>query len=161
MNLKMNRQALFALFLIILDVGYFAQALTLPAPFQLGEPGPAFLPIVLAVVLFVSCVRILWLELAGTSSEDDGESQPAARISLRSILLIVVTGLFVWVFEPLGYWISTLLYTFVVASLFEYERTNSIRKSAMMAAIIATGVTVAGYLFFVTLFGLGLPEGII
>ena len=59
MNLKMNRQALFALFLIILDVGYFAQALTLPAPFQLGEPGPAFLPIVLAVVLFVSCVLSL------------------------------------------------------------------------------------------------------
>lgn len=159
---KMNRQALFALLLIILDVGYFAQALTLPRPFQLGEPGPAFLPILLSLILFISCVCILWQELAGTVSDvDKNEVDHSVRIAPRSIVLIVATALFVWAFEPLGYWIATFLYTITVAWLFEREREISLPFSVLTSGAIAAGVTTAGWLFFMTLFGLSLPLGII
>lgn len=158
---KMNRQALFALFLIILDVGYFAQAMSLPRPFQLGEPGPAFLPIILSLILFVSCVRILWQELADTVSEEDAkEVDRSVKIAPRSIVLILATVLFVWAFAPLGYWIATFLYTGTIAWLFEREREISLPFSLLTSSCIAAGVTAAGWLFFMTLFGLSLPAGI-
>lgn len=156
----MNRQAMFALFLIILDVGYIVQAFNLPRPFQQGEPGPAFLPLILATILMISCVRILWLELAGTKTTADGdESDVGARVTPRSILLILGTAIFVWAFEPLGYWISTFLYTFGVAWLFEREQKKPIKSSLFITSIIAASVTTVGWLFFVTLFKLGLPTG--
>src|SRR5690606_17802064 len=63
MSFAMNRQAIAALFLLVLNTGYFVQALALPRPFQFGEPGPAFLPLILSGVLFVASGRILYMEL--------------------------------------------------------------------------------------------------
>lgn len=154
----MNRQVAFALFLIVVDIGYFLDALTLPRPFAQGEPGPAFMPFLLSIVLFVACARILWKELRG---QGGGEEDEAARIGFRprAFALMAATGAFVYLFEPLGYWIATLLYTFAVALLFERERLGSFVKALPLSALMAAGITTAGWLFFVTLFDLMLPEG--
>lgn len=147
---------MFALLLIVLDAAYMSEALTLPRPFQLGEPGPAFMPMLLAVVLFIAACRILWMELAGTATRHETED---VRITPRAIALIVVTAGFVWAFQPLGYWIATLPYVFVVAALFEHERIGFDWRLPVFSALIAVVVTAAGWLFFVTLFDLFLPAG--
>lgn len=154
----MNRQAIAALFLLVLNTGYFVQALTLPRPFQFGEPGPAFLPLILSGILFVACGRILYMELRGIRGAGEGEEVTESVSIVKPIALVLVTAGFVYGFEPLGYWISTLLYTFFVAMLFEYERTSPLRAVAV-AAIVALGTTLSGWLFFVTLFDLFLPSG--
>lgn len=159
MNVKMNRQALFALLLIALDAGYFFQSLSLPRPFQLGEPGPAFLPIVLSVALFTSCAGVIWHELANTAAPDDDAGVSAGRIRPRSIALVVASAAFIFAFEPLGYWIATFAYTFLIAWLFERERDISHVRALVTSALIAAGITAAGWLFFVTLFSLFLPTG--
>lgn len=154
----MNRQAIAALFLLVLNTGYFVQALTLPRPFQFGEPGPAFLPLILSGILFVASGRILYMELRGIRAAG-GEDGPTEAVSVaKPIVLVLVTAGFIYGFEPLGYWIATLLYTFFVAMLFEYERTSPWRAVAV-AVIVAIGTTLAGWLFFVTLFELFLPSG--
>lgn len=159
MTLSMNRQALFALLLIVLDAGYFYQSLSLPRPFQLGEPGPAFLPMILSAILLIACARILWKELTGTAEAEEEADGAGERITPRAIALIGATGGYIWLFEPLGYWPATLLYTFAVAALFEHERTGSLPRALAIAALIAAGITVAGWLFFVSLFELFLPAG--
>lgn len=155
----MNRQVAFALVLIVVDIGYFLDALTLPRPFAQGEPGPAFMPFLLSIVLFVACVRILWKEARGLGG--DGEEDDAARIGFRprAFALMAATGAFVYLFEPLGYWIATLLYTFAVALFFERERVGDFVRALPLSAMMAAGITTAGWLFFVTLFDLMLPEG--
>ncbi len=153
----MNRQAIAALFLLVLNTGYFVQALALPRPFQFGEPGPAFLPLILSGILFVASGRILYMELRGIDT-GEGEAPTESVSAAKPIALVLVTAGFVYGFEPLGYWIATLLYTFLVALLFEYERTSPLRAIAV-AAIVAFGTTLAGWLFFVTLFDLFLPSG--
>jgi putative tricarboxylic transport membrane protein len=158
MGLARNGQALFALFLMILSAGYFAEALTLPRPFARGEPGPAFLPLILSLVLFASAGRILISELRGTGTVED-EGAPAGGLSVKPILLAAITGVFVYLFEPLGYWLATLGYTFGVAVLFEYERTARPLRIVAGSAAVAVGITVVGWLFFVTLFDLFLPTG--
>lgn len=153
----MNRQAIAALFLLVLNTGYFLQALALPRPFQFGEPGPAFLPLILSGILFVAGGRILYMELRGIESGD--KEAPTESVSVaKPIVLVLVTAGFVHGFEPLGYWIATLLYTFLVALMFEYERTTPLR-AIVVAAIVSFGTTLAGWLFFVTLFDLFLPSG--
>lgn len=159
MNVKMNRQALFALLLIALDAGYFFQSLSLPTPFQLGEPGPAFLPIVLSAFLFISCAAIIWQELAKTAEPDDNTGVSAGRIRPRSIALVVATAGFIFIFEPLGYWIATFIYSLIVAWLFERERDITHVRALVTSALIAAAITAAGWLFFVTLFALFLPTG--
>ncbi len=158
MGLARNGQALFALLLLILNAGYFAEALTLPRPFALGEPGPAFLPLILSLVLFVAAGRILFAEMRGTGTVED-EGAPAGPLSVKPVLLAAMTGVFVYLFEPLGYWLATLLYTFGVAALFEYEKTARPLRIVAVAAAVAVGMTVVGWLFFVTLFDLFLPTG--
>lgn len=153
----MNGQVAFALFLLVLSIGYFYEALSLPRPFELGEPGPAFLPMILSAVMFVACGRILYQELRGTA-EDEGRPG-GISISGRSVVLVVVTAGFIYLFEALGYWPATLCYTFAVALLFEHERTSSFRHAVPISALLAVGITIAGWLFFVTLFKLFLPTG--
>lgn len=153
----MTRQAIFALLLLALDAAYFFQALSLPLPFAAGEPGPSFMPLILVVVLGVSCLGILVQEMRGTVSDDQAEE---VHFGWKTVALIALTAAFVWAFDRLGYWIATVLYTFAVAWLFEQERLGAGR--AMLSALaIAVGITLAGWLFFVTLFELFLPQGVL
>lgn len=158
MGIARNGQALFAIFLLVLSAGYCAEALTLPTPFERGEPGPAFLPLILSLVLFVAAARILVAELRGTG-DSTSEGAPAGGFSIRPIILAAITGLFVYVFEPLGYWLATLFYTFAVAVLFEFDRSSRPLRIVAIAAAVSVGMTLVGWLFFVTLFDLFLPTG--
>ncbi|WMS42235.1 tripartite tricarboxylate transporter TctB family protein [Acuticoccus sp. MNP-M23] len=148
-----NREAIFALFLLVMNTGYFIETLKMPRPFQLGEPGPAFLPMLLSAIMFVAAGRILVGALGGFRT-DDGE-----RFSIKPLILAALTLGFIALFEPAGYWIATLAYTFTVAVLFSLEDSRAPLKVAGLSAIIAICVTGVGYLFFVTLFDLYLPEG--
>lgn len=158
MGIARNGQALFAIFLLVLNAGYFAEALTLPTPFAMGEPGPAFLPLILSLVLFVAAGRILIAELRGTGDAAE-EGTPTGGFSVKPVILAAITGVFVYAFEPLGYWLATLFYTFAVAVLFEFERTARPLRILAVAAAVSVGMTVVGWLFFVTLFDLFLPTG--
>ncbi|WP_084513906.1 tripartite tricarboxylate transporter TctB family protein [Salipiger mucosus] len=152
----MTRQALFALALIVFDGWYLYQSFDLPRPFATGEPGPAFFPWILAAVLGLAAFAVLVQELSGRPVP--GEDTEGARVTWRTVVLIALTAGFAWAFEPLGYWVATALYTFAVAWLFEQERAGAL-KATLTGAIIAAGITGAGWLFFVTLFELFLPEG--
>lgn len=151
----MTRQALFALLILAVDVAYLQQALELPLPFARGEPGPSLMPLVLVLTLGIGALGVLVQELRGTAEHEDDED---ANFSLRTVALIVLTCGFVWAFEPLGYWYATLTYTFGVAWLFEQERLGP-AKALLTSALIAAAITGVGWLFFVTLFDLFLPEG--
>lgn len=151
----MTRQALFALFILAIDVAYLQQALELPLPFASGEPGPALMPMVLVVTLGIGALGVLVQELRGTAQHEHDED---ANFSLRTVALIALTCGFVWAFEPLGYWYATLVYAFGVAWLFEQERLGPV-KALLTSVLIAIGITGVGWLFFVTLFDLFLPEG--
>lgn len=157
MTIAMNRQALFALVLLVLDTGYAVEALGMQTPFARGEPGPAFIPLLLAALLFVSASAILIGELrrAGPRTAEEDEEP----LTVKPFILAAFTAGFVAAFEPAGYWVATLAYTFVVAALFEWEKGRRTWRVLAIAAAVSAGVTVAGHLFFVRLFDLYLPEG--
>jgi hypothetical protein len=153
--MAMNRQSVFALLLLVLNAGYALEALRLQTPFARGEPGPAFVPLMLAAVLFVSAGRILVGELRSSAARGAEEDS----LSWRPVLLGAFTAAYVAAFEPAGYWVATLAYTFATAVLFELSDSGRTGRALLLAAVVSVCVTVAGHLFFVQLFDLYLPEG--
>lgn len=156
MTLAMNRQALFALFLIVLNTVYFVDSLSLATPFARGEPGPAFVPMLLSLILYVAAGRIFIAELRGRGEVEESEEP----LSWKPFLLAALTAGFVAAFEPAGYFIATFGYTFAVAAVFEWDNSSSRKRVLLVAAAVSVGVTVIGHLFFVRLFDLYLPEGL-
>lgn len=159
MTRMMSGQVLFALALAALNTVYASQVLQMDRPFATGEPGPAFLPSILCVFLYLACARILFTELrAGTVRRTTAASDHIRNLNLVGpAIAIGLTTLFIIGFFYLGYLVAAFLYTFLIALFFNFERSGAWRSSALTAAIVAFCVTLFGWLFFVQVFGLYLP----
>jgi len=156
----MSGQVVFALALAALNTIYASQVLQMDRPFATGEPGPAFLPAILCVFLYLACARILFTELRKEAAAR-ADATPSDHIPNLPVtgpaIAIGLTVLFIIGFFYLGYLVAAFLYTFLIALFFNYERSGAWKSSALMAAVIALCVTLFGWLFFVQVFGLYLP----
>lgn len=151
----MKKDAVLAVILIVFDLVYASQIWAMPPPFKQGEPGPAFLPILLALILFVAAVAILIDALRSNTNSDDGD-----RRFLRPFLVMVSTALFVTLLYFFGYWIATPFFTFSIMMIFEAATTKPMPRTVGFSALNAFCLTGFGWLFFEELFDLPLPEGI-
>lgn len=158
---RFNVQAAFATFLIVLNTVYASQIPELGLPFaDRSEPGPAFLPVVLCLFMYIAGLRILFIELADTTSE--ARDRPVsdtipflAQVGPLSVLVLTICYLIA--FPWTGYLASTIVYALLIALFFNYEASGSWRDAAWKSALTAAAITAFGWLFFVQLFGLYLP----
>jgi putative tricarboxylic transport membrane protein len=137
--------------LLAIAFGYGAAALRIPG--QDGEPGPGFLPLGLAVLLAGLSVWIIWsglrsAEPAGVETPDGGP-----RSTSGPCLAGLATVLYVALFQPLGFVLSTLAYSGAVTSLFT--------RDGKLRFIVPALVTLALYLFFRVALGVRLPVGML
>ncbi len=76
-----------------------------------------------------------------------------------------MTGLYAGAFGLVGYWISTFVYCFGLALLFELKESREERRSKvrtlLFSMVVAIVLTVIGYLLYEAIFGIRLPEGIL
>jgi hypothetical protein len=161
MSRHLNGKTVFYLFLVALNTVYMSQLVHLDRPFAAGEPGPAFLPMILCGFVYFALIRLLLLEIkaAPTSKEyPDTNSTGIQHFSvIGPVAAIVLTGLFITGFVYLGYVVSTLAYTFMMSLLFNLEQTRQWKRSIVVATVTSAGVTITGWLFFEKLFDLYLP----
>lgn len=151
----LNRETVSGTALLLVSGAYAWHASTLPQ--GQDEPGPAFLPMVLAVLLALVAAAILAGGVARSRSDslvlDDGgvaRVDPTRRY--EPWIAIAVTFLYAVAFIPLGYWISTLLYSFAITWLFRRDRPGVL----VLVPAISTGMI---YLLFRVLLGARLPAG--
>ena len=139
--------------LLGVSVAYFLGTLGMPA--GQGEPGPAFLPVVLSAALFVLGFVTLVGGARATrtvrvrTDENDTRPAPEARKAWAAVGL---TFVYVWLFSPLGFVLSTLAYTFGVTVLFR-------RDQPRLLFLVPPLCTLAIYLFFRVGLGARLPGG--
>jgi hypothetical protein len=158
MRFRINNESLSALLILAFNTVYLNRILTLPAPFQQGEmePGPAFYPLVLCIIMYVAGLRVLWKGLR----KDEGLAVDLKNPRIfRPLGVTGATALFILLFEALGYWISNLLYTFLVGLIFEWGRKYGRKGTILFCMILALVITAAGWLFFDEFFDLHLPRG--
>jgi len=160
MTKLMNGQVLFGLGLAALNTVYASQVLLMERPSSNGEPGPAFLPVILCGFVYIGifCTIIGEFRKSPDATADDNISDTIPWISvLGPVLVIGLTALFIVTFVYLGYAVAAAGYTFLIALYFNYEQSGSWGKSALTAVAISAFVTFAGWIFFVKLFDLYLP----
>lgn len=158
MLMKLNKEVLIAGCLFAANTVFFVEALKLPRPFEHGEPGPAFYPLVLSVIMYIASIRIM---LSGLKNKTGTVFNLKDFAVIRPLLMAGTTGLFILLFETMGYWISTLLYIFSAAFIFEFGRKYTLGRTLALCAAIAVAITLAGWIFFDLLFDLHLPKGVL
>lgn len=154
----LNGQVLFAFVLVALNTIYLSQLIKMDTPFSAGEPGPAFLPWILCVFVYLAIAYLVFSELRDPKRKQNIISEHIPYIQVTGPLFAVgLTMVFIAGFFYAGYVVSALIYTFLVTLFFNFEQTGLIKHSIMIAGLTAICVTLFGWLFFVKLFDLYLP----
>jgi hypothetical protein len=112
----------------------------------LDDPGPAFMPILLAV--FVGAAGLV-IAIAG------GKSVPFARIpwpeARRAALILVTCAFATFVLERIGYRLTMIAMLVFFLGVIE-------RKNPVATALVALGFSFASYYLFATLLQVQLPS---
>lgn len=169
---RLNDDVLSGGVLLLVAVGYGIVALGIPAGD--GEPGPSFMPLLLSVALAGLSAVIVVAGLRrsaaapvaapaaaaapapGTSAEPDTAIAPddgtETDLPKRPWLAALATVVFVALFQPLGFAVSTAVYCAAVTRLFSTDRR--------MLITVPVAVTGALFVFFRLVLGVRLPPGL-
>jgi hypothetical protein len=122
-----------------------------------GEPGPAFFPILLSAALFIIGLAILVngvRSTPGPAPRAKGEDQEQREGGVEKVwAAVAITVLYVWLFVPLGFVLSTLAYTFGVTFLFRGDQPRLLFTVPPLCTLVI-------YLFFRVGLGARLPSGL-
>lgn len=119
--------------LVAVSIAYFLAGRGLPEGRE--EPGPAFFPTLLAAALGVVALVIL---LRPRATKTD---LPPLN---KSLVVIVATIAYIVAFVHLGYWTSTLSYTFVMVVVASPRRDWRWLTIPVMTSLLVYGLFVEG-----------------
>lgn len=142
-----------AVVLLIGTTVYFVQALKLPVFVTPDKPGAGVFPLMLVAVMYIVVSVTL---VRGIKQEKKLLGWGYLKIPAIAVGLI---GIYVGTFYRLGYFGTTLLFSFSIALLFR-ESGGSRVKMLVFPLIIAVGATLTGYLLFQVIFDIRLPTGV-
>lgn len=142
--------------LLALAVAYLAEALRLPRPRYAVGPGPAFLPVLLAVALGLLALGLLGRAfVGGPRAPAPGRGTPWLRGGgWRLVVIVLALAAYALLFERLGFLLSTALFLgFLLAAVGQQ------RWPVVLA--VALGTAALAHLLFVRLLAIPLPRGIL
>jgi len=117
------------------------------------SPGPGFMPLLAAVVLFCLSLATIIVESRGASEDEGGKSSLGlAELAKPACLVIALIG-YAFLLNVLGYPVTTFLLLFALFSVTEPQHW---RKNLLIAALVA----VLSFLVFDKWLRVKLPDGI-
>lgn len=134
-------------FFLVLTTIYLAQAFAIRGQSGAFWQGPRAMPIVASVVMYALLLVVLFRQVR----EDTSPDQPGEI--LRPLLVMLATGAYIFLFQPLGYGLSTVLFVSALFVIFEF-RTAQPAAFALYALI----VTATFYILYAVIFGVRLPQ---
>lgn len=151
----MTDRIVFVSILVLAGV-YFWATSQIPT-LEIGDPlGPKAFPRLLGVGLLISAAMLLAEILKARKSAPAAESSEPQEASTYKIVagVVVVTGIYFAVFEPLGYAISTSLFLLVMTFFFNKGKLWTNVLTSILYGFIS-------YYIFTTALGVNLPRGIL
>jgi putative tricarboxylic transport membrane protein len=138
---------IFGCIALAIAFGYGFIAFTIiEAPFQYDPLGPETWPQILSVCACLCCAYIIILP--------DGTRLKILGTTLtRVAILLIVLSAYAYLFEPLGFIVSTTLFCLVLSRI--------LGATALQAVLFGVASGSIGYLLCAVLLDLNLPEGII
>ena len=138
---------IFGCIALAIAFGYGFIAFTIiEAPFQYDPLGPETWPQILSVVACLCCMYIIFLP--------DGTRLKILGTTLTRItVLLVLLSAYAYLFEPLGFIVSTTLFCLVLSKI--------LGATALQATLFGVASGGFGYLLCSVILDLNLPEGIV
>jgi len=154
----MSSQTRLHLLLLTVSAIYLCSALALSPPTVNGSLSPSFFPIIVGTMANIFCLLQLLRDYHKLQqSMTDLQLDSSTKIRIRhlatnpTLTLLLITGVYIALFVPLGSLISSVLYTYAVMLVF------SDRNLYLQKAIISVVITAIGYFVFQELFNVRLP----
>lgn len=158
---RINSELVVATVLLIWITIYAVSAVTLAPPFKGDWEATATLwPLILVAIAYPACLAVL------VRAFKEGERLiPDWKHSRNAIIIVGLTGFYAGTFGLVGYWISTFVYCFGIALIFELKESKGERRSKvrtlLFSMVVAIMLTLIGYLLYEVIFGIRLPEGVL
>lgn len=152
---KMADRVIFVGILVLAGVYFWATA-QIPT-LEIGDPlGPKAFPRLLGVGLLISAAMLLAEILKARKSEPAAEPGEPEDTSTYKIVagVVVATGIYFALFEPLGYAISTSLFLLAMTYYFNKGKLLTNVLTSILYGFIS-------YYVFTTLLGVNLPRGVL
>ncbi len=121
---------------------------------NLHKPGPGFVPFLSGVVLVVLGLFLLFSHILGKIKLESNVKEIIAKENLKKLLFtfLILLG-YIIAFEPLGFFLSTFLFFFLLFKLTEPKRW-------LMPSFISGTSVLLSYLIFCIWLRCPLPKGI-
>ena len=127
---------------------YLVAALGITTAYEEEGVGPSFFPIVIALVMCPALVLVL---LDGLRAQRNTDPEP---LRLKDpVKVVLLTGGYILLFRPLGYFLATTLYVYSLFFVFNFGAGSFVRR-VLTAVVIA----LAFFLLFEAVFGVRLPK---
>ncbi len=152
----MADRVIFVCILVLAGV-YFWATSEIPT-LEIGDPlGPKAFPRLLGVGLLIAAAMLLIEMIKARNSEPEAAAEGETTHDATSYKVIagvvVVTGIYFALFEPLGYAVATSLFLLVTTAYFN--------KGKWLTNVLTSVLySFASYYMFTTLLGVNLPRGI-
>lgn len=138
---------IFGCIALAIAVGYGFIAFTIiEAPFQYDPLGPESWPRILAVVAALCCLYIIFFP-------DGTRFKVLGTTMTRIAILVILLSAYAYLFEPLGFIVSTTLFCLVLSKI--------LGATFWQAGIFGVASGGFGYLVCAVLLDLNLPEGMV
>lgn len=138
---------------IIISVVFYISAGQLPG-FSLKMAGPEFFPKLIAVLQGLIALWLIKLNIIRWR-EPSPEADVDAGNPGKVVLVIVMTGIYYFVLEIVGFWLATFVYAFILSILTQNKRR------VIPAGVTALSIICVIYLVFSVLLKASLPAGIL
>ncbi len=153
---KMTDRIIFVCILILTGV-YFWATSKIPT-LEIGDPlGPKAFPRLLGIGLLIAAAMLLaeMIKARKSASADVAPTEAPDRSTYKIVAgVVVATGIYFALFEPLGYAISTTLFLLVMTSYFH--------KGHMLTNVLTSVLYgFVSYYAFTKWLGVNLPRGIL
>ncbi|MPZ10624.1 MAG: hypothetical protein GEU89_10505 [Kiloniellaceae bacterium] len=148
-------ELIFPLCLFVVTSIYLAASFEISTAFDSGFVNSAFVPRVVAAVMYVALVFVLrdvWRRRRSGAAEA-AEAEAAGADWTGPAKIVALTALYIVAFRPLGYVISTLLYVYALFYLLGFDE-----KSLLKRVVYAIAITAIFYILFDAIFNVRLPK---
>ena len=152
MTNKQRDYACSVLFLIF-GICMFIQSLSIPSMMD-KDVGSGFVPKIVAMaIIVISAIKLLLTFLSKKSEE----AKKSDEDIMGGLLTIVLLAIYVVLFKPLGFILSTFIYLFFQITLLSTEKNRNL----ILFGIISVVAPVVIYALFVYVIKMPLPTGLL
>jgi len=123
------------------------------------DPGPTFVPLIYTISLFVCALGLLFFpSVKKKSNEDEEKPTPIKKENtIKMIVLFIALAMYVILFKPLGFVISTLLFLVFACYYLAPEKNFRLIINSLIITLFTIGIV---YYVLKMQLNIQLPKGV-